>query len=177
VFTLGIWVCVAIASTITGLDAAQGGVWVVRRLEGGLCGLSAAVGGREVCLLFSQLLAIAANDDARIEGQQEEDHKGNEESRLVGRKGAGASGADLLSGLSDFFVALNVLGGALNDGGSGGALGHTFADESVLEWLVEERNREGDEVRERHEELEPEEDGECADEASGANERSDETSQ
>lgn len=55
-----------IASTVSGLNAAQRGVWVVGGLKGGLCGLSAAVGGREVCLLFSELLAIAANDDARI---------------------------------------------------------------------------------------------------------------
>jgi len=67
--TLSIWVRVAIASTISGLNAAERSVWVVGGLESGLCGLSAAVGGREVCLLFSELLAIAANDDARIEGQ------------------------------------------------------------------------------------------------------------
>lgn len=52
---------------------------------------------------------------------------------------------------------------------------HALGDELVLERLVEERDRERDEVRERDEELEPEEDGESADELSRADERSNET--
>lgn len=56
----------AIAGTVSGLDAAQGSMWVVRGLEGGLCGLGTAVGRCEVSLFFTELLAIAANDDARI---------------------------------------------------------------------------------------------------------------
>jgi hypothetical protein len=177
VLALRIGVCVAVAGTVSGLDAAQGSVWVVRGLEGSLCGLGTAVGRCEVSLFFTELLAIAANDDARIEGQQEEDHKRDEEGGLVGREWAGATGTDLLGGLSLVLVALGVLVGALDDGSSGCALVHALGDEAVLEWLVEERNGECDEVGKRHEELEPEEDRKGSYETSGADEGSDEASQ
>lgn len=51
-----------------------------------------------------------------------------------------------------------MLAGALDDGGSSRALRNALADQAVLERLVEEGDGECDEVRERDEELEPEED-------------------
>jgi len=72
-------------------------------------------------------------------------------------------------------VALGVLVGALDNGGSSRALRNTLADQAVLKRLVKEGDAECDQVRERDEELEPEEDRKRADESSGANERSDES--
>jgi hypothetical protein len=68
-----------------------------------------------------------------------------------------------------------VLVGALDDGASGAGLIHALCDELVLERLVEQSDGERDEVRERDEELEPEEDGECANEPSGADQGANES--
>lgn len=63
--TLSEWIGVALTGSISRLDSAERSVWVVGWLEGGLRGLGGGLGS-EVCLLISELLAISADDNARV---------------------------------------------------------------------------------------------------------------
>jgi len=135
VLTLSERISVALScSTIPWLDSAEGSVWVVRRLEGSLSRLGAALGAVDIGLFVGELLSISAHNDARIEGEQEEDEETKDQPSIIRSEDALAAIPNLIGCLSSLIGIVNRSVYSLSDSrdGSVGLL-DAFGDEVVLE--------------------------------------------
>jgi len=121
-------------------------------------------------LLLAQLGSVAVADDTRVESEEEEDGIRDEEQDFADTEHASAT-------LFDLFLGRSSRASGSGTVVVGGHLRNTLLNECALERLVEESDGENDKVREGGDQLDPEEDGEHADEFTRANEGSDQSSE
>jgi len=126
-------------------------------------------------LFVAELFSVSSHNHARVESEEEEDEETKDQPSIVRSEDALTALPNLIRSLFSLRLVIPSQGHVdrrSNRGYGIVRLFDTFLHEVVLEGFVKHCDGDCDRICERGKELEPEEDGECSNEGSGADEGS-----